>query len=89
MRSDPARPEAGPGNAAWRHYVRSHLPPLDVPAEREVEIVEELAVQLEATYERARARGVGDDEATKLAIAEVPDWTAFAQTVRTIERPYV
>ena len=73
----------------WRLYVRSHLPPLDVSGERETEIVEELAVQLVSTYERARARGASDDEATKLAIAEVPDWTAFARTVRTIERTYV
>lgn len=40
----------------WRRYVRSHLPPLDVPAEREIEIIEELAVQLETTFERARQR---------------------------------
>ena len=37
----------------WRHYVRAHLPPLNVPAERESEIVDELAVQLETTL-RAR-----------------------------------
>src|SRR5687767_3877764 len=73
----------------WRTHVRSHLPPLDVPAEREIEIVEELAMQLESTYERARARGVADGEAMRLATAEVPDWSAFASTVRTIERPYV
>ena len=47
----------------WRHYVRSQLPPLDVAAERELEIVEELAVQLESTYERARARGESQDQA--------------------------
>jgi hypothetical protein len=33
----------------WRDYVRAHLPPLDVRPEREVEIVEELAIQLEGT----------------------------------------
>ncbi len=64
----------------WRHYVRSQLPPLDVPPERETEIVEELAVQLESTYERARANGATDDEARRLAMNEIPDWSAFAQT---------
>lgn len=73
----------------WRRYVRSHLPPLAVSAEREIEIVEELAVQLESTYERARARGVTHDEATQIAKAEVPDWMAFARTVGSIERRHV
>ena len=43
----------------FRHYVREHLPPLNVSAERETEIVEELAVQLETIYERAKADGAG------------------------------
>jgi hypothetical protein len=32
----------------WRRYVRDRLPPLDFSAEREIEIVDELALQLEA-----------------------------------------
>jgi predicted permease len=73
----------------WRDYVRSHLPPLHASAERELEIIEELAVQLESTYERARARGLSDADASRLAVAEVPDWAALARTLETIERPYV
>jgi putative ABC transport system permease protein len=73
----------------WRRYVRSHLPPLAVSAEREIEIVEELAGQLESTYQRARSGGAADDQAMWLAIAEVPDWAAFARTVHTIEHPHV
>ncbi len=73
----------------WRDYVRTHLPPLGVPPEREIEIVEELAVQLESTYERARARGLSEDESSRLARAEVSDWPALARTLGTIERPYV
>ncbi len=73
----------------WRDYVRSHLPPLHVSAERELEIIEELAAQLESTYERGRARGLSADDASRLAIAEVPDWAALARTLGTIERPYV
>jgi putative ABC transport system permease protein len=71
----------------WRDYVRSHLPPLGVPPEREIEIVDELALQLEATYERARAGGASHDDARRLALAEVPDWNAFAVTVGRVERP--
>jgi len=72
----------------WRHYVRSHLPMLDASPERENEIVEELAVQLESTYERARANGASEADARQLAMTEVTDWSAFARTVATIERPY-
>jgi putative ABC transport system permease protein len=73
----------------WRQYVRFKLPPLNVPPEREVEIVEELAVQLESTYDRAREAGADHDEALRLAIHEVPDWSSFAQTITTIEHAYV
>src|SRR5688572_15464217 len=72
----------------WRQYVREHLPPLHVSAEREIEIVDELAVQLETTFERTRANGATEDEATARARAEVPDWEALAKTLGRIERPF-
>ena len=71
----------------WRRYVRSHLLPLAVSAERETEIVDELALQLEATYERALSAGATVDEARQKAEAEVPDWAALARTLGRIERP--
>src|SRR5262245_12025819 len=71
----------------WRRYVRAHLPALDLTAEREAEIVEELAQQLEAAYEGARARGAGEAEAQHSAESEISDWPAFASTVSRIERP--
>ncbi len=71
----------------WRAYVRRRLPRLSTTPEREIEIVDELAMQLEATYDRARARGLGDDDARQLAFSEVPDWAAFARSVGRIERP--
>ena len=73
----------------WRQHVRSKLPPLTTAAERESEIVDELALQLEATYERERRRGASHEHAMAAAESEVPDWTAFARTVRTIERPHI
>ena len=72
----------------WRHHVRKQLPPLEVSAERESEIVDELAVQLETTFDRAKAHGATDDEAMRRAQAEVPDWRALARTLGRIERPY-
>ena len=71
----------------WRRYVRTQLPPLTVPAERETEIVDELALQLETTFERARADGASEDAAMRRALAEVPDWQALAATLGRIERP--
>src|SRR5215207_8286796 len=73
----------------WRRHVRTQLPPLDVSPEREMEIVEELAVQLESTYERARASGASDSEARHIALGEITDWRAFARTVGKIERPFI
>ncbi len=72
----------------WRHYVREQLPPLNVSAEREMEIVDELAVQLETTFERAKANGATEAEAMRRARAEVPDWQALARTLGRIERPF-
>ncbi|MGE3274470.1 MAG: ABC transporter permease [Vicinamibacterales bacterium] len=71
----------------WRAYVRRHLPPLAIPAERETEIVEELAQQLEGAYDAARARGADEAGARAAASAEVPDWPALARTLERIERP--
>jgi putative ABC transport system permease protein len=70
----------------WRHYVRRRLP-LDIAAERETEIVEELAQQLESAYERALATGASESEAFARAEAEVPDWPSLAETLLRIERP--
>jgi predicted permease len=72
----------------WRKHVRSHLPPLAASAERESEIVEELAIQLESIYERARAAGASEEDAMTRAAAEVPDWHALARTLGRIERPH-
>jgi hypothetical protein len=40
----------------WNHIVREHLAVLRLPPEREIEIVEELALYLEATYEDTLAK---------------------------------
>jgi hypothetical protein len=66
----------------WKRYVREHLPRLDVRAEREAEIVDELALQLEAAYDTALAEGAPDVEAIKCAIGEVPDWQALTTSSR-------
>ena len=70
----------------WRAYVRGRLPRLEVSAEREIEIVDELAAQLEATFERARREGLDHDAAMARVAIEVPDWNALAGKIGSIER---
>ena len=65
----------------WRQYVRSRLPALEVSPERETEIVEELAMQLEAVYHRAIAEGATDSEAMAKAAADIGDWNEFAASL--------
>ena len=69
----------------FRDYVRRRLPPLAVRAEREAEIIDELALQLEAAYEAALHDGASADTAMQCAAAEVPDWGALARTLNTID----
>jgi predicted permease len=69
----------------FRRYVREHLPALPIRPEREIEIVEELALQLEAAYETARRNGATHAAAVLEARAEVPDWHSLARTLTTIE----
>jgi predicted permease len=71
----------------WHAYVRSRLPALDIPPERELEIVDELALQLEAAYDAAIARGLERDAALRSAESEIPDWRALAASLTHIERP--
>jgi predicted permease len=69
----------------WRAHVRAHLPPLAAPPERELEIVDELADQLESTYQRECGSGATHDEAMAAVGREVPDWAALARTLTVIE----
>jgi hypothetical protein len=57
----------------WNHIVRQHLSILRLPPEREMEIVEELALHLEAAYEAALAAGLSEAEAEARAVQGY-DW---------------
>src|SRR5262245_44596544 len=58
----------------WKRYVRERLPDLGLRAEREVEIVDELAAHLEAAYQEALLCGASEQEAYRLAAAQIKDW---------------
>ncbi len=57
----------------WKNYIRTRLSPLALSAERELEIVEELALHLEAVYETALERGATEAEAMQQAQAQIKD----------------
>src|SRR5215470_19911499 len=57
----------------WNHIVREHLAVLRLPPEREIEIVEELALHMEAAYEDALADGLSETEAEARAVQGY-DW---------------
>jgi predicted permease len=70
----------------WNHIVREHLAALRLPPEREIEIVEELALHLENAYEDALAAGLSEAEAEARA-AQGYDWRLLECELSRAERP--
>jgi hypothetical protein len=70
----------------WNHIVREHLAVLRLPPEREIEIVEELALHLEAVYEDALAAGLSEAEAETRAVQSY-DWRLLECELSRAEQP--
>jgi len=70
----------------WNHIVREHLAVLRLPPEREIEIVEELALCFEAIYEDALAAGLSEAEAEARA-AQGYDWRLLECELSRAEQP--
>src|SRR5215813_3696032 len=73
-------------NPNWNHIVREHLAVLGLPPEREIEIVEEQALHLEAAYEDALADGLSEAEAETRALRSY-DWRLLECELSRAERP--
>src|SRR5574341_1109110 len=71
----------------WNHIVREHLAVLSLPPEREIEIVEELALHFEAVYEDALADGLSEAEAEARALRSY-DWRLLECELIRVERPW-
>jgi putative ABC transport system permease protein len=69
----------------WNHIVREHLAALRLPPEREIEIVEEQALHLEAAYEDALAGGLSEAEAEARALGSY-DWRLLECELSRAER---
>src|SRR5262249_23752712 len=70
----------------WNHIVREHLAVLRLPPEREIEIVEEQALHLEAAYEDALADGLSEAEAEARAVQSY-DWRLLECEISRAEQP--
>jgi len=70
----------------WNHIVREHLAALRLPPEREIDIVEEQALHLEAAYEDALAAGLSESEAESRALRSY-DWRLLECELSRAERP--
>jgi putative ABC transport system permease protein len=71
----------------WKQLVRAQLAPLRLAPERELEIVEELALHLEAAYETALARGLAEEAARAQALAQITDWRLLESELARVEAP--
>jgi putative ABC transport system permease protein len=72
-------------NPNWNNIVREHLAVLRLPPEREIEIVEEQALHLEAAYEDALAAGLSEAEAEARALRSY-DWRLLECELSRAER---
>jgi len=70
----------------WSDYIRRNLRVRGLRPDREAEIIEDLAQQLEDAYREALARGVARDEALALARQHVPDWDALSRELERLPR---
>src|SRR5215510_2021988 len=70
----------------WKRIVREHLAALRLSPEREIEIVEELALHLEAAYEAALADGLSEAEAEARALRSY-DWRLLECELSRAEQP--
>ncbi len=70
----------------WKQIVRPHLALLRLPPEREIEIVEEVALHLEAIYDDALTAGLSAAEAEARAVQSY-DWRLLECELSRVERP--
>jgi putative ABC transport system permease protein len=71
----------------WKQIVRQQLAPLRLLPEREIEIVEELALHLEGVYDAALAAGAIETEAQAQALHVLADGRLLECELSRVERP--
>ena len=71
----------------WKEHIRARLDPMSFAGARGSEIVEEIAQGLEARYEEALAAGSGEEEAVRIALAELGEGDRLSRTLRRALTP--
>ncbi|MGH9791239.1 MAG: hypothetical protein ACRD5W_08525, partial [Candidatus Acidiferrales bacterium] len=69
----------------WKQFVREQLRLPALNAQREAEIVEDLAQQLNEAYRQALGHGLDEDHARRAAASEVADWERLAKEITECE----
>lgn len=70
----------------WAQYVRQNLRLSGLEAEREAEVIEDLAEQLEDAYAEALQRGLSASQAEAVTQKHISDWPALANQVERSRR---
>jgi putative ABC transport system permease protein len=73
-------------NPNWKKIAREHLAVLRLPPEREIEIVEELALHLEAAYDEVLTEGLSETEAEARTV-QTYDWRLLECELSRAEQP--
>jgi len=68
----------------WKKYIRQNLHLHGLRPDREAEIIEDLAQQLEDAYREALAGGLAEADAAAFARQHVPDWKALNQELQRL-----
>lgn len=69
----------------FKAFVQQHLSPLGLPRPHELKIVEELAAQLEDSYESLIAEGLSGEEAWNELQRQLPDWKTIGDELLDAE----
>jgi len=76
------------GEPDWPREIRARLTALELAPAREAEIVEELAQHLEEHYDALRRDGAGDEDARRMALAELLDPEALAARMKPLRQAH-
>jgi hypothetical protein len=71
----------------WKQEIRDRLTPLQLEAAREAEIVEELSQHLDDRYTESLAGGATDEQASRVALAELNGSGSLSRELLWMERP--
>jgi predicted permease len=69
----------------WVSFVRGHLRLEGIRPERESEIVEDLARQLDDAYRESLSRGMPDEQAIAHAKRQIANWTMLGRAISRLE----